>query len=57
MQMYRLALLQPIPHLCLTKTSSVCRVKISDCDFVSESKDGFIPISVKPVDDRLNLVM
>jgi hypothetical protein len=30
---------------------------ISDCDFVSASKDDFIPISVKPVDDRLNLVM
>jgi hypothetical protein len=30
---------------------------ISDCDFVSASKDGFIPISIKPVDDRLNLVM
>jgi hypothetical protein len=30
---------------------------ILDCDFVSVSKDGFIPISVKPVDDRLNLIM
>jgi hypothetical protein len=30
---------------------------ISDFDFVSVSKDGFIPISVKPVDDRLNLIM
>jgi hypothetical protein len=30
---------------------------ISDCDFVSVSKDGFISISVKPVDDRLNLIM
>jgi hypothetical protein len=30
---------------------------ISDCDFVSVSKDGFIPISVKPVDDRLNIIM
>jgi hypothetical protein len=30
---------------------------ISDCDFVSVSKDGFIPVSVKPVDDRLNLIM
>jgi hypothetical protein len=30
---------------------------ISDCDFVSVSKDGFIPMSVKPVDDRLNLIM
>jgi hypothetical protein len=30
---------------------------ILDCDFVSASKDGFIPIFVKPVDDRLNLVM
>jgi hypothetical protein len=30
---------------------------ISDCDFVSVSKDGFIPISVKPIDDWLNLIM
>jgi hypothetical protein len=30
---------------------------ISDCDFVSASKDGLIPISIKLVDDRLNLVM
>jgi hypothetical protein len=30
---------------------------ISDCDFVSVSKDGFIPMSVKSVDDRLNLIM
>jgi hypothetical protein len=30
---------------------------ILDCDFASASKDGFIPISVKLVDDRLNLVM
>jgi hypothetical protein len=30
---------------------------ISDCDFVSVSKDGFIPISIKPVDDRLNIIM
>jgi hypothetical protein len=30
---------------------------ILDCDFVSVSKDGFVPMSVKPVDDRLNLIM
>jgi hypothetical protein len=30
---------------------------ISDYDFVSVSKDGFIPISIKPIDDRLNLIM
>jgi hypothetical protein len=30
---------------------------ISDYDFVSVSKDSFIPVSVKPVDDRLNLIM
>jgi hypothetical protein len=30
---------------------------ISNCDFISASKGGFIPISVKLVDDRLNLVM
>jgi hypothetical protein len=30
---------------------------ILDCDFVSVSNDGFIPMSVKPVDDRLNLIM
>jgi hypothetical protein len=30
---------------------------ISDYDFISVSKDGFIPVSVKPVDDRLNLIM
>jgi hypothetical protein len=30
---------------------------ISDYDFVSVSKDGFIPVSIKPVDDRLNLIM
>jgi hypothetical protein len=30
---------------------------ISDCDFVSVSKGGFIPVSVKLVDDRLNLIM
>jgi hypothetical protein len=30
---------------------------ISDYDFVSVSKDGFIPIFVKSVDDRLNLIM
>jgi hypothetical protein len=30
---------------------------ISDCDFVSVSKDGFIPVFVKPVDDFLNLIM
>jgi hypothetical protein len=30
---------------------------ISDCDFVSVSKDGFIPMSIKPVDDWLNLIM
>jgi hypothetical protein len=30
---------------------------ISHCDFVSVSKDGFIPVFVKPVDDRLILIM
>jgi hypothetical protein len=30
---------------------------ILDCDLVSVSKDDFIPVSVKPVDDQLNLVM
>jgi hypothetical protein len=30
---------------------------ISDCDFVSVSKDGFIPVFVKSVDDWLNLIM
>jgi hypothetical protein len=30
---------------------------ISDCDFVSVSKDGFIPVSIKPIDDQLNLIM
>jgi hypothetical protein len=30
---------------------------ISDYDFVSVSKDGFIPVSVKLVDDQLNLSM
>jgi hypothetical protein len=30
---------------------------ISDSDFDSVSKDSFIPVSVKPVDDRLNLIM
>jgi hypothetical protein len=30
---------------------------ISYYDFISASKDGFIPVSVKPVDDRLNLIM
>jgi hypothetical protein len=30
---------------------------ISDCDFVIASKDGFIPIFAKPVDDQLNLIM
>jgi hypothetical protein len=30
---------------------------ISDCDFVNVSKDGFIPILVKLVDDWLNLIM
>jgi hypothetical protein len=30
---------------------------ILDCDFVSVSKDGFIPVSIKSVDDRLNLIM
>jgi hypothetical protein len=30
---------------------------ISDCDIVSVSNDGFVPMSVKPVDDRLNLIM
>jgi hypothetical protein len=30
---------------------------ISYCNFVSVSKDGFIPIFIKPVDDRLNLIM
>jgi hypothetical protein len=30
---------------------------ISDCDFVSVSKDGFIPMSIKLVNDRLNLIM
>jgi hypothetical protein len=30
---------------------------ISDCDFVSVSKDAFIPVSVKSVDDQLNLIM
>jgi hypothetical protein len=30
---------------------------ISDCNFVSVSKDGFVPVSVKPVDDWLNLIM
>jgi hypothetical protein len=28
---------------------------ILDCNFVSVSKDGFIPVSVKPIDNRLNL--
>jgi hypothetical protein len=30
---------------------------ISDYNFVSVSKDGFIPMSIKPIDDRLNLIM
>jgi hypothetical protein len=30
---------------------------ISDCDFVSVSKDCFIPMSIKLVDDRLNIIM
>jgi hypothetical protein len=30
---------------------------ISDHDVVSVSKEDFIPISVKPVNDRLNLIM
>jgi hypothetical protein len=30
---------------------------ISDSDFVSASKDGFIPVFVKLVNDRLNLIM
>jgi hypothetical protein len=30
---------------------------ISDCDFVTMSKDGFIPVSIKSVDDWLNLIM
>jgi hypothetical protein len=30
---------------------------ISDCDFVSVSNDGFILVSIKLVDDRLNLIM
>jgi hypothetical protein len=30
---------------------------ISDCHFVSASKEGFIPVSIKPIDDQLNLVM
>jgi hypothetical protein len=30
---------------------------ISGCDFVSASKDDFIPISVKLFDDWLNLIM
>jgi hypothetical protein len=30
---------------------------ISVCDFLSVSKDGFILMSVKPVDDRLNHIM
>jgi hypothetical protein len=30
---------------------------ISDYDFISVSKDGFIPVSVKPVDDWINLNM
>jgi hypothetical protein len=46
MWMYRLALLWPIP-----------RLGLSNCDFVSVSKDGFISVSVNPVDDQLNLIM
>jgi hypothetical protein len=30
---------------------------ISGCDFVSVSKDRFVPVFVKSVDDRLNLIM
>jgi hypothetical protein len=30
---------------------------ISDCDFASVFEDGFIHVSVKPVDDRLNIIM
>jgi hypothetical protein len=30
---------------------------ILDCDFFSVSKDGFIPVSVKSVGDRINLIM
>jgi hypothetical protein len=30
---------------------------ISDCDFVSVSKDGFIPVSIKLIDDQLDLIM
>jgi hypothetical protein len=30
---------------------------ISDCDFFSVSKDGFVPVSTKPIDDQLNLIM
>jgi hypothetical protein len=30
---------------------------ILDCNFVSVPKDGFIPIFVKPVDDRTNLII
>jgi hypothetical protein len=29
----------------------------SDCDIVSVSKDGFVPVSIKSVDHRLNLIM
>jgi hypothetical protein len=30
---------------------------ISDCDFVGVPKDGFNPVSIKPDDERLNLIM
>jgi hypothetical protein len=30
---------------------------ILDCNFVSVSKAGFLPMSIKLVDDRLNLIM
>jgi hypothetical protein len=57
MRMYHLVLLRPIPHLGLTTTSSACQIKIFQTVTVGASKDDFIPIFVKPVEDRLNLVM
>jgi hypothetical protein len=57
MRMYHLALLRPIPHLGLTTTSSACQIKIFQIVTVGASKDDFIPVFVKLVDDRLKLVM
>jgi hypothetical protein len=47
-------LLWPILLFGHMRILSVCRLDLSDYDFLGVSKDGFVPIHVKPVENWLN---